>query len=54
VVSGKWTDGCVQAVAGREIIILQDNDDAGKKKTLDALKLCMASRKPFGLCSCPV
>jgi putative DNA primase/helicase len=36
VASGKWTDGCVQALAGRDIIILQDNDDAGEKKALTA------------------
>jgi hypothetical protein len=32
VAAGKWTDDCVQALAGRDIIILQDHDDAGVKK----------------------
>jgi RecA-family ATPase len=32
VASGKWTDDCVKALAGRHVIILQDNDDAGAKK----------------------
>ena len=36
VAAGKWTDDCVKALAGRDIIILQDNDDAGKKKALAA------------------
>jgi hypothetical protein len=36
VASGKWTDSCVQALTGRDIIILQDNDDAGEKKALAA------------------
>jgi RecA-family ATPase len=36
VASGKWTDECVQALAGRDIIILEDNDDAGRRKALDA------------------
>jgi hypothetical protein len=37
--SGKWTDDCVQALAGRECWILEDNDDAGRKKALKAAKL---------------
>jgi hypothetical protein len=36
VASGKWTDTCVQALAGRDIIVLQDNDGAGEKKALEA------------------
>jgi hypothetical protein len=36
VASGKWTDECVQALAGRDVIILEDNDDTGRKKALDA------------------
>src|SRR5262249_57702788 len=36
VASGKWSDDCVKALAGRDIIILQDNDDAGAKKAMDA------------------
>jgi RecA-family ATPase len=36
VASGKWTDECVQALAGREVIILKDNDDTGRKKAADA------------------
>lgn len=36
VASGKWKDDCVKALAGRDIIILQDNDEAGAKKALAA------------------
>jgi hypothetical protein len=36
VASGNWTDTCVQALAGRDIIVLQDNDGAGEKKALEA------------------
>jgi RecA-family ATPase len=36
VASGKWTDSCVQALAGCDIIVLQDNDGAGEKKALAA------------------
>ena len=38
VASGKWSDDCVKALAGRDIIILQDNDDAGAKKALAAAR----------------
>jgi hypothetical protein len=39
VASGKWTDECVQALSGRDILILEDNDDAGRKKALHAATL---------------
>jgi 5S rRNA maturation endonuclease (ribonuclease M5) len=39
IASGKWTDDCVNALAGRDCCILEDNDDAGRKKALDAAKL---------------
>jgi Protein of unknown function (DUF3987) len=39
VAAGKWTDECVQALMRRDIIILQDNDDAGRKKAQEAAKL---------------
>jgi AAA domain len=31
-----WTDDCIKALAGRDIIILQDDDQPGTKKALDA------------------
>jgi hypothetical protein len=39
VAASKWTDECVQALAGRDIIILQDNDDAGQAKAQETAKL---------------
>jgi RecA-family ATPase len=36
VAAGKWTQECVEALAGRDVVILQDNDDAGAKKALAA------------------
>jgi hypothetical protein len=36
VAAGKWTDECVTALAGRDVIILEDNDDAGRAKALAA------------------
>jgi hypothetical protein len=32
VAGGHWTEECVQALAGRDVMILEDNDDAGRKK----------------------
>jgi RecA-family ATPase len=39
VASGKWTEDCVQALAGRHVLILEDNDKAGRAKALDAATL---------------
>jgi RecA-family ATPase len=36
VAAGKWTDDCIQALAGRDVIILQDNDEPGRKKARTA------------------
>ena len=32
VASGKWTAECVEALAGRDVLILEDNDVAGRKR----------------------
>jgi hypothetical protein len=39
VASGKWTDDCIQALDGRDCWILEDNDDTGRRKALEAAKL---------------
>jgi hypothetical protein len=39
VASGKWTDTCVEALRGRELLILEDNDEAGRNKALQAARL---------------
>jgi RecA-family ATPase len=39
VASGKWTDECVQALAGRDVVIFEDNDEPGRKKALHAVTL---------------
>jgi RecA-family ATPase len=36
VAAGKWTDNCIEALADRDVIVLQDNDRAGAKKALIA------------------
>ena len=38
VASGKWTDDCIKPLAGRDVIILQDNDPVGEKKALEAAR----------------
>ena len=32
VAAGVWAEDCVKALAGRDIVILEDNDDAGRAK----------------------
>ena len=39
VASGKWTDECVHALGGRDVLILEDNDDAGRQKAQATAKL---------------
>jgi len=34
--SGKWTADCVQALAGRDVFIMEDNDAAGREKAASA------------------
>jgi RecA-family ATPase len=36
IASGKWTDDCVQALAGRNVWIFEDRDEAGGKRSLEA------------------
>jgi AAA domain/Toprim-like len=33
---GKWTEDCIRALAARDILILEDNDEAGRKKATEA------------------
>jgi RecA-family ATPase len=36
VACGDWTEDCIKALAGRDVLILEDNDAAGRKKAYDA------------------
>jgi hypothetical protein len=45
VASGKWADECVQALAGRDILILEDNDKAGREKASEAASLLHGKAK---------
>ena len=45
VAGGKWTKECVQALAGHDVIILEDNDQPGRDKALTAAQAYMAAPK---------
>ena len=53
VASGKWTDDCIRALAGRDIIILQDNDEAGVKKARAAAQALHGSAKTIRIVPFP-
>ena len=36
VAFGSWTEQCAQALTGRDVLILEDNDEAGRKRALAA------------------
>jgi RecA-family ATPase len=36
--SDKWTEDCIKALAGRDVVILQDNDDPGFKRATNRAK----------------
>jgi RecA-family ATPase len=36
VACGDWTEDCIQPLASRDVLILEDNDEAGRKKALEA------------------
>ena len=44
VAGGKWTDECVRALAGHDVIILEDNDETGRKKALAAAQALHGQR----------
>jgi hypothetical protein len=39
IASGKWTDDCVQPLVGRDVLIMQDNDEPGARKAQHAASL---------------
>jgi hypothetical protein len=53
VASGKWTDDCVNALAGRDCWILEDNDDSGRTKALKAAKLLHTVAKSVKIIKLP-
>jgi RecA-family ATPase len=53
VAAGKWTDDCIKALAGRGVIILEDKDDAGRKKALEAATALHGTVKTIRIVSLP-
>jgi RecA-family ATPase len=53
VAAGKWTQECVAALAGRNIIVLEDNDDAGRARSLAAAQALHGTAKTIRVISLP-
>ena len=53
VAAGKWTPECVQALAGRDVLILEDNDDVGRKKALEAATALHGTARTIRIVSLP-
>lgn len=53
VACGKWTDECIKALAGRDVLILEDNDDAGRAKALAAARALQVTAKTIRIVSLP-
>jgi hypothetical protein len=53
VAAGKWTDECVKALVGRDVIILEDNDDAGRTKALAAAQALHGTAKTIRIVALP-
>jgi AAA domain len=53
VAAGKWTSECVKALAGRDCVILQDNDEPGAKKALAAAQALHGTAKTIRIVSLP-
>ena len=53
VAAGKWTAECVAALAGRDVVILEDNDDAGRKKALAAAQALHGTANSIRVVSLP-
>jgi RecA-family ATPase len=53
VAAGKWTEECVTALAGRDVIILEDNDDAGHVKALAAAQALHGTAKTIRIVLLP-
>jgi putative DNA primase/helicase len=53
VAFGKWTSECVQALAGRDCLILEDNDEAGCKKALAAAQELHGTAKTIRIVRLP-
>ena len=53
VASGNWTEDCIKQLAGRDVIVLEDNDDAGRRKARDLAALLHGIAKTIRVVSLP-
>jgi RecA-family ATPase len=53
VAGNKWADDCVKALAGRDIIVLQDNDRPGREKALAAAQALHGTAKSIRIVLLP-
>jgi RecA-family ATPase len=53
VAAGKWTNDCIKALAGRDVVVLEDNDDAGRVKALTAAQTLHGTAKTIRIVSLP-
>jgi hypothetical protein len=53
VACGKWTENCVKALAGRDCLILEDNDDAGRKRAREAAEALHRTAKTIRIVRLP-
>src|SRR5262249_9175467 len=53
VACGKWTDECVKALAGRDVLILEDNDEAGRKKAAETANALRGTAKSIRVVQLP-
>jgi AAA domain len=53
VACGKWTPDCINALAGRDVLIFEDNDDAGRKKAFEAATALHGTAKSIRIVRLP-
>jgi RecA-family ATPase len=53
VAFGKWTEDCVKALAGRDVWILEDNDEAGRKRAREAAEALHGTAKTIRIVQLP-
>jgi AAA domain len=53
IASGTWTNECAQALAGRDVLILEDNDDSGRKRALAAAQELRGKAKTLRIVRLP-
>src|SRR5262249_25243593 len=53
VACGDWTPDCINALAGRDVLILEDNDEAGRKKALEAATALHGTAKSIRIVHLP-